>query len=157
MSVPCGDAGNVKIIIERSLIRLIPEATQAALSYANTQLDPIKAELEEQAISIATVFISTLAFIIIFMLIVFVVWTCYELNTSRNTIIISIIFIIIAVLVGGFIAITLSAATVSTVLQSSIDQLGNLNQTQLGIQVFNTLTGASVQYLKAAGTPCPFA
>jgi glucan phosphoethanolaminetransferase (alkaline phosphatase superfamily) len=154
----CG-SGNLEGVI-RDIIRdraVNEKALTAALEYVATQIDPVKKEISKQTVSIVIVTIWAIAFTIIFILIVFIFWICYELNVRTWLIALVIFCIIVVVLVAAYTAVLASATTIDTIVQKSLNELTPLDNIQTRNIIVNTLNTASSQYLEAVKTPCSLA
>jgi len=154
MSIPpCGNPEFYLTLVSLLGGLNIPAARVAA-AYVETQLAPVKTEMANQVDGIAVVLVLILFFFIIIPLFVYIVWICYELQTSVTTAIVMIVlFFIVSLAIVYFVA-TSVGTTINGVLNTATSQLISLDNPNTVTTLETSINTAASQYLAAIGITC---
>jgi len=126
----------------------------AALNFVETQTQPIRDGMKEEAVKIGFAFVWLLSFIIILILLIFLIWVSYELDISGFVVVSIVIIMIIVTFVLGALAVTRASNTIEDIIERSLGNLSDFANDQTIVVALNTLSSAAGVYLAALGLPC---
>jgi len=159
MSVACGFGSSLNDIITYYAAHpSVPPDTaalKASAKYIEDGLIPIKDEIKTEVVSIGYSIALMLVFITMFVVIIFVLWVCYELKVKAYVVIIVLIILIVVAIIVYYLAVTRAATAIEKLVDNSFSSLSALATPGQAIDVFGVINNSAAVYL--ATLPVPIA